>query len=254
MELSELKIVIGNLESARWSYPINRFLLAEVFNEERTEYWLKLLSGYEQKGFTKEQILMSFQELYSHLIASAHDEKNKIELVWTGPEAPNSTLRDTGVVAQELFREAKMEVIIAGFAFYQGKELFKEIAQKLDCDPDFKVTFFVDVRREGNTSSEEAILVKFKTDFKKKQWSGTKLPEIYYDPRTIDLESEQKSSMHAKCIIVDSKKMLITSANFTQAAHQRNIEAGVVIESASYAVSLKSQFMNLVEAGVMKKI
>lgn len=254
MKINELKIIIDNIESERWAFPINRFLLAENFSEDSAKYWLQLLSEYAQKGFTKEQLLLSFSDLHRHLNESSNNEKSKIELVWTGPEALNSTLRDTGVVAQELFREAKNEVIIAGFAFYQGKELFKEIAQKLDDDPNFKVTFFVDVRRDGNTSLEEAILVKFKTDFKKKQWPGIKLPTIYFDPRTIDLESDNKSSMHAKCIIVDSNKTFITSANFTQAAHYRNIEAGVVINSKDYAVSLKSQFFNLVEIDFFKKI
>ena len=69
-----------------------------------------------------------------------------------------------------------------------------------------------------------------------------------------NLESDVKSSMHAKCIVVDSKKTFITSANFTQAAHQRNIEAGVVLDSVDYAINLKSQFMNLVESKFFREI
>lgn len=254
MKLRELKTIIDNLENGRWELPVNKLLLREAFNNEQTEFWHNKFSEYERMNFSKNQILYSLNDLYKHLEELSSKENDIIELVWTGPEALNSTLRDTRVVAQELFREAKNEIIVVGFAFYQGKEIFKEIATKLDTDSNFRVVFIVDVRKEMNKDTPEATLVKFKIDFKNKQWPGSNLPDVYYDPRTFDTEGFKRSSMHAKCIIVDSKKMLITSANFTQAAHNRNIEAGVVIDSKEEAISLKSQFFNLVEAGLLKKI
>lgn len=252
MRADEIKIIIKNLKSGRWSMPLSPLLLSEVFG--RNSDWEQVFEGFNQKLFNVEQVIFSLSEIERSLKNSLPLGPANFELVWTGPEALNSTLRDTAIVAQDLFRQAKNEVVIAGFAFYQGKELFKELGQKMDSDPNFKVTFFVDVRREGNTSVEAAVLLKFKTDFQKKQWPASRLPEIYYDPRTLTIDGIVKSSMHAKCIIVDTQKTLVTSANFTQAAHHRNIEAGVVLNSKEYAVSLKSQFFNLVEAGLLKKI
>lgn len=254
MKKEELKSVIDNIKSGRWGYPVNRFSLSEGFSGSNVDFWLEFLQQYEKQQFTKEQLLHSLKNMQNCLGQAKDNKQDKVELVWTGPEAPNSTLRDTGVVAQELFRKAEKEVIVVGFAFYQGKDLFKEIAQKLDNDDDFDVRFFVDIRREGSTAPDAEILIKFKRDFKKKQWPGEKLPTIYYDPRTLELETDKKSSMHAKCIIVDSSNSLVTSANFTQAAHHRNIEAGTLIESKNIAKNLRSQFLNLVETGVMKKI
>lgn len=254
MDLSKLDLVISNLESNRWSLPVSKLLLRESFNNEECIHWENVFSEYEQLGFNQAQIIFSLGMIRNQTLKNTRTENHQPELVWTGPEALNSTLRDTSIVAQELFREAQNEVIIVGFAFYQGKEIFKKLALKLDSDPHFKVSFFVDVRRDGNTSVAEAILLKFKTDFKKRQWPGLKLPEIYYDPRTLDLIEPLKSSMHAKCILVDACKTLVTSANFTQAAHHRNIEVGILIDSKNYAINLKSQFFNLVESGFFKQI
>lgn len=254
MKIEDLALVIANLESERWVLPVSTFHLREVFDSEKVAYWERIFDGFHNNQFNQAQVLYSLGEIRNQLLGQMNNTTNTFELVWTGPEALNSTLRDTAIVAQELFRQAKSEVVIAGFAFYQGKELFKELGSKMDADPNFKVTFFVDVRRDGNTSIEDAVLLKFKTDFKRKQWPGSRMPEIYYDPRTLELDGEVKSSMHAKCIIVDSQQTLVTSANFTQAAHYRNIEAGVVLNSKEYAISLKSQFFNLVELGLLKKI
>jgi len=254
MRNEELKLIIENLKSERWTFPLSPFLLKEVFDSERASFWESVFKGFQENSFNTAQAIFALSEIGKQLSVTKDNKLASFELVWTGPEAPNSTLRDTAIVAQELFRKAAHEVVIAGFAFYQGKEIFKELGKKMDADPNFKVVFFVDVRRDGNTSIENAVLLKFKNDFKKKQWPGARLPDIYYDPRTLVLNGNVKSSMHAKCIIVDTEKTLVTSANFTQAAHHRNIEAGVVLHSKEYAISLKSQFFNLIEAGVLKKV
>lgn len=251
MKKNELDLIIQNLKSERWVFPITSFNLNEVFDSESVKKWINFLEDFKKFNFTTAQMICVLEKHKEEILDG---EQSLPELVWTGPEALNSTFRDTSIVVQDLFREAKNEVLIAGFAFYQGKEIFKELANKLDTIADFRVVFIVDVRRDGNSSAEEAIILKFKTDFLKKQWPGKKMPEIYFDPRTLDLESDVKSSMHAKCIVVDSKKTFITSANFTQAAHQRNIEAGVVLDSVDYAINLKSQFMNLVESKFFREI
>lgn len=251
MKPSELKIIIENLKSGRWSLPLSSLLLTEAFG--KGSYWEQVFNGFNVNQFTTEQAIFSLSEIEKSLKVSTDSGVANFELVWTGPEALNSTLRDSSIIAQDLFRQANSEVLIATYVVYQGKEIFKELGHKIDADPNFKVTFIVDVQRNGNTSVEEAVLLKFKTDFTK-QWPAKKLPDIYYYTRSLEQGNNEKYSMHAKCIVVDSEKSLITSANFTQAAHHRNIEAGVVINSKEYAINLKSQFFNLIEAGLLRKV
>jgi phosphatidylserine/phosphatidylglycerophosphate/cardiolipin synthase-like enzyme len=75
------------------------------------------------------------------------------------------------------------------------------------------------------------------------------LPEVYYDPRSLDREITAQSRLHAKCVVVDRRVAFVTSANFTEAAHERNIEAGVLIQSPRFASRLADHFDALAHAG-----
>ncbi len=52
--------------------------------------------------------------------------------------------------------------------------------------------------------------------------------------------------MHAKCIVVDARDLFISSANFTEAAQNRNIEVGILVRSTSLAQNLARHFDALV--------
>ncbi|HJZ58640.1 MAG TPA: hypothetical protein VKE74_27105 [Gemmataceae bacterium] len=46
----------------------------------------------------------------------------------------------------------------------------------------------------------------------------------------------------------------MTSANFTEAAQERNIEAGVVVRSPRFAARLADHFGALADAGMLKRL
>lgn len=55
--------------------------------------------------------------------------------------------------------------------------------------------------------------------------------------------------LHANAVIIDARYTLLTSANFTEAAQQRNIEAGVLLDDPRLATRLSQQFNQLLEMG-----
>jgi phosphatidylserine/phosphatidylglycerophosphate/cardiolipin synthase-like enzyme len=79
-----------------------------------------------------------------------------------------------------------------------------------------------------------------------------KLPELYYDPRTIEPDSLE--SLHAKCVIVDEKLTLIGSANFTGRGQTRNIEVGVLIDDASFARQVAFQWQGLINQKLVLRV
>ncbi|HEY7157947.1 MAG TPA: hypothetical protein VH575_28575, partial [Gemmataceae bacterium] len=100
-------------------------------------------------------------------------EADLVDLVWTGPETPGAANRDTGVVVRELFGAAEEEVLIAGFAVYQGREVFKRLAERMSERLSLRVTFFLDVHREpGDTSLAEEVLRRFALRFQTHEWPG----------------------------------------------------------------------------------
>lgn len=185
----------------------------------------------------------------------AQSAVDRTELVWTGPELRGARGRDTAVVVRELFSSAERSVDVATYAIYQGRQVFGPLALRMDQVPDLKVRIFVNVARPHRDQSFENQLLKaFADEFRREQWPGARLPELYYDPRSLALGLGPKASLHAKAIVVDDRRALVTSANFTEAAQDRNIEAGVLVDSAPFALSLRLQFDSLVEAGHLRKV
>jgi phosphatidylserine/phosphatidylglycerophosphate/cardiolipin synthase-like enzyme len=180
-------------------------------------------------------------------------EADLVDLVWTGPDAPGTAIRDTGVVVRELFGAAEEEVLVAGFVVYQGQEVFRRLTERMSERHSLRVSLFLDVHRQpGDTSLAEEILRRFAWRFQTHEWPGERLPDVYYDPRSLNLEAAKRSSLHAKCVVVDRRVALATSANFTEAAQTRNIEVGALIRCERFAARLAGHFMTLVNAGVLR--
>ncbi|MCX6875023.1 MAG: phospholipase D-like domain-containing protein [Verrucomicrobia bacterium] len=155
------------------------------------------------------------------------------------------------------FEEAKRDVIVASYVFYQCRGLLAPLAVKLDADPNFKVRFIVDLSHQRQHATEPLPIVanRFKTNFLSDLWSGNRQPEFWHDPRIFDEEDRKKAGvMHAKVVIIDSEAALVTSANFTEAAQNRNIEAGVIVRQSHQVACLRSYFEGLIDTGGLRMI
>lgn len=180
---------------------------------------------------------------------------DRLELVWSGPEAQGSASRDTGVVVRELFAGAQRSVLVAGFAVEQGRAIFRVLAERMDACPEVSVRMFLNVaRRYGDETVEAQLLKAFADDFRTHQWPGVRMPEVFYDPRALAPGRGPRASLHAKCIVVDDERVLVTSANFTEAAQERNIEVGVLARDTHLAKALRGQFETLVVAGQLRRV
>jgi phosphatidylserine/phosphatidylglycerophosphate/cardiolipin synthase-like enzyme len=184
----------------------------------------------------------------------APQQADVVDLVWTGPETLGVTNRDTGVVVRELFGSAEREVLVAGFAVYQGRSIFNRLAERMEERPGLRVRLFLEVQRHPtDTALPEELVRRFAERFRDQEWPGARLPELYYDPRSLDQEAAKRSSLHAKCVVVDRRVALVTSANFTEAAQTRNIEVGALIQSEGFAMRLAEHFGALIDAGALRR-
>lgn len=190
--------------------------------------------------------------------ASAHSIEARLadraELVWTGPEAVVSQSRDNAVVVSELFKSATKSILISTFVINRPESVFKPLAERLAVMPGLKVQLFVHVGREPHDSRHDSeILREFSTGLAR-NWPGTARPTLYYDPRSLHLDMNLRATWHAKTVIVDDEVSFVTSANFTEWAQQRNVEAGVLIRSADFARQLRQQFESLVQSRAVLEV
>ena len=69
--------------------------------------------------------------------------------------------RDTAVVVQELFREARESVLVASFALDTGRKaraMFGRLAARMDAEPGLSVRLFVNVQRRHQDKTPDARL------------------------------------------------------------------------------------------------
>ena len=175
-----------------------------------------------------------------------HRPEGLFDLVLSGPEVAGIPTRDTAAVMHALIEQSEKEVLLVGYAVHRARGLFERLAKRMALRPDLKVWFCLNIqRRPRDTSLGSEIVRRFAIDFVNKHWPWEPRPDIYYDPRSVENTGTTMASLHAKCLLVDRREALITSANFTEAAQKRNIEAGVLVRYIPLVERLASYFDGL---------
>jgi phosphatidylserine/phosphatidylglycerophosphate/cardiolipin synthase-like enzyme len=192
--------------------------------------------------------------LLAIIVAERQGPGCSLEVVTSGPDATGAT-RDTGVVMRELFSIAEERVLVVGFAVHQGQQVFRALADRMEIRPRLAVRLCLDVsRRPGDTSKASGILARFATRFREREWPGTRLPEVFYDPRPLAQGEGARATLHAKCVVVDGHTALVGSANLTEAAQQRNIEIGLLVRAPDVAHALETHVDGLIRLGFLKAL
>jgi phosphatidylserine/phosphatidylglycerophosphate/cardiolipin synthase-like enzyme len=175
-------------------------------------------------------------------------------LVWSGPEVAGLHARDTRRVYEELFREAEESVWVSTFVVYDGPSAFEELAKRMDGRPELEVRLFLNLQRKwGDETPAEILVSRFAKVFWQRDWPGTRRPTVYFDPRSLALGGPD-GVLHAKGVVVDNRLAFITSANLTEAAWDRNIELGVVVQDPPFAQSIVRHFERLVEEELLQPL
>jgi phosphatidylserine/phosphatidylglycerophosphate/cardiolipin synthase-like enzyme len=254
--LSERDLVetANALRSGRLLPPYSTVALQRVISGEAAEPMARALDKLSEQGFTPVQIAITFEVLRADR-ANRPAFEDILELVTTGPEIHGVANRDTSVVVRDLFANAMQSVLVAGFAVYQGHKVFQALADRMVTVPGLKVRLFLDIQRpHGDTSAPSEIIRRFASQFQMTQWPSERpLPAVFFDPRSLDTSSHKRACLHAKSVVVDSRSVFISSANFTEAAQQRNIEIGILAKSESLAHRLTEFFDKGLSEGIFQQ-
>jgi phosphatidylserine/phosphatidylglycerophosphate/cardiolipin synthase-like enzyme len=246
--------IADSIETGRLAPPFTSFSLSRELPSEQCNHIALELNQLHESGMRIHHLVYLLRAIAEERLDSQKGTP-VLELVWSGPESPGSESRDTGVLVAELFAAAEKSVLVAGFAVAQGKRVFRALSDRMSDLPSLKVRMFLNVSRPYRDLTTEAELVKrFADGFIANEWPGSRLPEIYYDRRALAADAPKRASLHAKCVVVDERKTLVTSANFTDAAQRRNIEAGIFVVDSDLARSLLRQFDALIGNGLLRQV
>src|SRR5579884_2774320 len=244
---SDFPPLIAALRTGRLMAPYTAASIQHLLGHSVPSSAVQTLNQLQQFGFAADQLAVALELVFQERQNRPRLE-DAIDLVMSGPEAVGVSNRDTRVVVRELFSNAQTSVLVAGYAVYQGKSVFQTLADQMVAIPGLAVRLFLDIQRGPGDTTEASLLVRrFAQRFQTTQWPDQRpLPTVYYDPRSLELPPHEKSALHAKCVVVDGRHVFISSANFTEAAQNRNLEVGVLLRSAYTAASLTRYFDALV--------
>src|SRR5437660_7614711 len=247
--------LIAALRSRRLTAPFNAVVVERLLGHQVSADSIEALEQFQRSGFSAEQIAVTLELVFQDRQRRPRLE-DVIDLVTSGPDARGITNRDTRVVVRELFANAQFSVLVAGYAVYQGQRVFESLAERMLNFPNLAVRMFLDIQRgPGDTSAPSELVRRFAHTFQTQQWpSDRPYPQLFYDPRSVALPAQKRASLHAKCIVVDNRSVFVSSANFTEAAQERNLEVGLLIRSASVADRLTRFFDTLFSEGLLQSI
>lgn len=156
------------------------------------------------------------------------------KLVATLPLGTPGIAQPTESVVREMLGRATSEIILLGYEFTDSSTvalLAAATVRKVD------VVIICDRGRGVATRIRDA-------------WPTTcPHPRMFHDRKRVN--APPHASMHAKCLLVDGKDLLVTSANFTFHGLHGNIEIGVRL-SGKPAAEARKIFSHLVEAGIVE--
>lgn len=144
----------------------------------------------------------------------------KAQAVWSGPIIDGSYLRMTREVIKELVAGAKHEILVVGYWLVTNNDpegIISEILHLLANASRLgrKVTFILDERTRDGLDNFQSLASVWPSDLAPPDTYTWHLPP-----------GDAHLKLHAKVIVCDRKDALVTSANLTHHAINRNMEMG----------------------------
>jgi len=218
-------------------------------SDEETDAVLAFLVRIEQLGISGPGAAA-----FIHSIEQAVSRVPRPDLVWSGPEVPGLHARDTRRVYEQLWGTAERSIWASSYAYFDGQKAFKVLADRMDAVPELQVTLLLNIqRRRDDSRSADALVRQFADKLWGRDWPGERRPRVFYDPRSLEPE-RGGSVLHAKATVADHESVFVTSANFTEAALDRNIEIGLLVRDRALATGVSRHFQRLIEDKLLRPL
>lgn len=180
--------------------------------------------------------------IYQQCLAS-----QRIELLWSGPTpVAEIPARRIDQALYDLIATAKNEILLVTFAASKIQRLVNELVNARQRGVKIRLILEFEQSSEGQLSYDA--LKAFPETF-------VQNTEVYYWP----LEKRERNQagrpgkLHAKLAIVDDT-VLISSANLTDDAFNRNLEVGVMIQNNEFLTNTKNYIGSLISSGMLSRL
>lgn len=146
--------------------------------------------------------------------------RDRVSWVWSGPSDAKFPSRDTSVVVQELFKQARRSVLLMTYAFEKAKrpaEFSRSWPIAWPSDPRSKllsaqISSLCRISRKNTRKQPRGL----RRSFRQKYGLGHIAEGLLRPTVSLTQQGKDRASLHAKILVVDSEVALVTSANFTR--------------------------------------
>lgn len=170
-----------------------------------------------------------------------------IQLVWTGPDTPKASPRDTLPQMLEMIGRAENSILLVTFAAFKATVIME--ALKAAAARGVKLKIIVESADDSAGQLSHDSWKAFPQSFIDAgcvwYWPLNKRPK---NPKG------RPGKLHAKCLVIDDSEVLVSSANLTDDAMERNIEVGVRSFVPGLAKSLFEKFDALIAKGEFQQL
>lgn len=172
-------------------------------------------------------------------------DKETIELIWTGPEAPAIPLRRTDQALLDLIENAGQRLLIISFAVYTVPAIVTALQRATERGVATTLCVETTEDSEGRFHGDPAGLEALRP------WAT-----LYHWPADQRGRSERGTVgvLHAKAAVADGQWLYLSSANLTRYALSINMELGVLIRGGTAPAKVEQQCTSLIQRGVLRPL
>lgn len=175
-----------------------------------------------------------------------HRELSSVELVWTGPSDLSAGLRSTEQVILDMISHAKRSIYLVTFAAYKVDAVAAALQEAIAREVRVALVLEDKDESEGkvNFNALRALVGGDSHAVKVFTWP--------LEQRKRN-ERGQHGALHAKCILVDSDRLFVSSANMTSFALELNMELGVLLNGGEAPRQMERSLTELIRTGVLRE-
>jgi cardiolipin synthase len=230
-----LNALTSALESGGGGQNLGRFAATQAMREKLRR--LEELCGQQTEIDTQ---AIAFALRAAAEAAAAVAVEQRAEIAWTGPATEAVPLRRVDQVIYDMVETAKQEVLLVTYAAYKAERTLKALRDATEHGVRVKVV--IELAQESGGKIVFDGLQAFRT--------AVPSAQVFYWPldRRKRSASGSYGAMHAKCLVADRSRAIVSSANLTDYALEANMELGLLVERA-VAVRLAEHFDQLIVRG-----
>lgn len=220
----------NSIKSCVESLPANRS--RQLFKE--------LLDAWETETVTSEVVagmLLGASHAYDFSL-----QEESIELVWTGPSSKLVATRKTEQALIEVIDRAKYELFLVSFVVYAADTVIKALRKASDRGVSVSMLLEPDEEQGGQVSVDSIRTIH------------DAVPDAHVCTWIRKEGAFVGGKVHAKLAVADGDTCFISSANLTEHAMEKNMEAGVLVRRGDLPDRLNRHLKALITIGVIQKL